>query len=444
MRARPWRVGTSVALGGLLALSLVQCAPDRDNEPPAPSVPRLANPESWSARYVAGSRPIVDSSSRRWEPDEAVARGGDLQSTSQEITGTSSPELYRQQRSGLDGYSIPVPASGTYEVDLLMTETKESSVGSRVFDISAEGRPMVSDVDIFARSGLTSAHHEVLVVAVQDGALDLSFRASHGAAHISAVSVAFVSLGTGTDRPIFTDDFDGPAGSSPDPGVWNHETGGDGWGNSELQTYTRSTANSAVDGSGRLVITARRESRTGADGIQRGYTSARLTTKGNVAFRYGAISARLQVPAGKGLLPAFWTLGSDIDRVRWPASGEIDVAEVKGDTPDEVHGTLHGPVSGSHDDYQRGASRIAGGSLADAFHTYSATWLPNTVSLFLDGQRYAVLSRADLAVGEGWPFDKPHYLLLNLAVGGDSPGSPDQNTPFPARLLADQVRVTQW
>src|ERR1700712_3821099 len=101
MRARPWRVGTPVALGGLLALSLVQCAPDRDTKPPAPSVPRLANPESWSARYVAGSQPIVDSSSRRWEPDEAVARGGDLHSTSQEIAGTSSPELYRQQRSGL-------------------------------------------------------------------------------------------------------------------------------------------------------------------------------------------------------------------------------------------------------------------------------------------------------------------------------------------------------
>src|SRR4051812_29947809 len=163
MRARPWRVGTPVALGGVLALSLVQCAPNPDIKPPAPSVPRLADADNWSARYVAGAGPIVDSSSRRWESDEAVARGGDLHSTSGKIAGTSSPELYRQQRSGLDGYSIPVPASGTYEVDLLMTETKESSVGSRVFDISAEGRPMVSDVDIFARSGLTSAHHEVLV-----------------------------------------------------------------------------------------------------------------------------------------------------------------------------------------------------------------------------------------------------------------------------------------
>lgn len=234
------------------------------------------------------------------------------------------------------------------------------------------------------------------------------------------------------DDIVWQDEFDGPAGTAPDPSVWSHELGAGGWGNDELQTYTDSRDNAALDGRGNLVITARREPGGG-------YSSARLLTAGKVAVEHGRVEARIQVPAGQGIWPAFWMLGSDLPDVPWPGCGEIDVMEVIGHEPHVVHGTVHGPG------YAGAAGLTAshahpGGSLADAFHDYAVDWRPDRVTWSVDGTAYHRVTR-DGVGAERWPFDKPFFFLLNVAVGGGWPGDPDDSTVFPQEMRVDHVRV---
>ena len=245
-----------------------------------------------------------------------------------------------------------------------------------------------------------------------------------------------------TGALVWADDFDGPAGSAPDPSKWGHETGGGGFGNDELEYYTDSTSNAALDGDGNLVITARRES---SDGYRCWYgscqyTSARLNTAGKFTQQYGRIEARIKLPRGQGIWPAFWALGSNIGRVGWPASGEMDIMETIGTTTNVNHGNLHGPgysASGSlGEDY-----RLPGGqSFADGFHAFGVDWAPDLVTFLVDGKAYVSLTPADTGGGR-WAFNHPFYLLLNVAVGGTWPGSPDDGTAFPQQMVIDYVHV---
>jgi len=241
---------------------------------------------------------------------------------------------------------------------------------------------------------------------------------------------------------VWSDGFGGPAGNPPDPTKWNFDVGGNGWGNEELQYYTARPGNARLDGNGNLVITARAERYRGADGVERDYTSARLQTLEKVEFTYGRLEARIQVPAGQGLAPAFWTLGDEAyegDEGRWPQCGEIDAMEVIGSEPNVLNGTLHGPWPSA----PRGIGdelRLPTPLTAD-FHTYGVEWEPESVSFLLDGSVYATVSRQDLGPEDPWPFQHPNFLLLNLAVGGEWPGSPDASTQFPARMLVDWVRI---
>lgn len=238
---------------------------------------------------------------------------------------------------------------------------------------------------------------------------------------------------------LWHDEFDGPAGNAPDPTKWTPETGGGGWGNHELETYTDLPENAALDGAGHAVITARAEQYASYDGITRSFTSARLVTDLLFNFRYGLMQARIQVPAGRGLLPAFWALE------QWPPAGrdagEIDAMEVVGSAPARLHGTLHGgrgwPPGGA------GGTKLAPAPLSAGFHVYSAYWTPRTIRFLLDGKAYKTLTPADLRRGAAWPFRHPFYLLLDIAVGGDWPGSPDASTVFPASMTVDWVRVWQ-
>jgi beta-glucanase (GH16 family) len=240
---------------------------------------------------------------------------------------------------------------------------------------------------------------------------------------------------------IWADEFGGRAGMSPDRRKWSFDTGV-GWGNGkELQAYTRRAANASLDGHGHLAITARREQYTGPGGITSGYTSARLNTRGKFAFAYGRVAARIRVPAGAGLGPAFWALGRNIGSVGWPASGEIDVMEVTARQPAVVYGTLHGPGVGG-EDYPLRVNRRMPAPLANAFHVYGISWSPGRVVFTVDGRRYGVLTRRNWPHALPWAFDHPFFLLLNLAVGGDaSEGPPNASTPFPATMLVDWVRV---
>jgi len=193
---------------------------------------------------------------------------------------------------------------------------------------------------------------------------------------------------------------------------------------------------------GNLVITAIKENYTGADGVSRNYTSARLKTQGHFAQAYGRFEAHIKIPAGQGMWPAFWMLGSDIDNVGWPKCGEIDVMENVGKEPGIVHGSLHGPsAAGRTSDLTATFSLPPGQRLSDDFHLYAAEWEPGTVRFYLDSNLYATFTGAKWPEGGMWVFDHPFYIILNVAVGGDWPGPPDETTAFPQSMLVDYVRV---
>jgi beta-glucanase (GH16 family) len=239
--------------------------------------------------------------------------------------------------------------------------------------------------------------------------------------------------GAATERElVWSDEFDGPAGAPVDAARWSFELGGDGWGNAELQFYT--AENSALDGAGHLAITARREAR-GA----RAFTSARLTTRGKLEQTHGRIEARLRLPAGKGLWPAFWMLGSDLSQVGWPACGEIDIMEARGAQPWRVSSALHGPGYSAGNALIAAFERPDRAPLTDDFHTFAVDWSPGELRFSVDGQPYHTQRASRLS--QRWVFDHPFFLILNLSVGGNFGGPPDDTTPFPATLLADYVRV---
>ena len=235
-------------------------------------------------------------------------------------------------------------------------------------------------------------------------------------------------------RLTWSDEFEGAAGTRPDPDRWVAEIGGHGWGNEEHEYYTDSTDNASLDGDGHLVITARKES-LGVDcwyGECR-YTSARLITKGKFAQAYGRFEARIKLPRGQGIWPAFWLLGDDIDDVGWPRCGEIDIMEYLGHDELTVYGALHGP------EFDPSVNYVGEESFADDFHTFAVDWSPTQVHFLVDGHRYETTHKP--ADGQGWTFDHPFFVLLNVAVGGRWPGYPDETTKFPQQMVVDYVRV---
>ena len=242
---------------------------------------------------------------------------------------------------------------------------------------------------------------------------------------------------------VWNDDFDGPTGGSVDSRKWVAEVGGDGWGNQEREYYTTRRENLALDGSGHLVITARAEpaptSLTCWYGSCR-FTSARIKTKGLFSQAYGRFEARIRIPRGQGLWPAFWMLGDNIDAVGWPQSGEIDIMENIGREPNVVHGTMHGPgYSGAGG--IGGPYTLASGAFADDFHRYAVEWSPGLIAWYVDETKYFQVTPASIPSTAQWVFDHPFFLLLNVAVGGGWPNDPDATTTFPQQMVVDYVRV---
>jgi beta-glucanase (GH16 family) len=255
-----------------------------------------------------------------------------------------------------------------------------------------------------------------------------------GCAHRAAVRPTTAAP---TGKLVWADEFD--SGATPDSAKWVMETGGGGWGNNELQSYTGRPENVSIRG-GMLVIRAVAEPYTGTDGIARNYTSARLKTAGKFAQKYGRFEARIKIPHGQGIWPAFWMLGENIATAKWPHCGEIDIMENIGREPAVVHGTLHGP--GYSGDKAIGAAySLPTGRFADDFHVYAVEWEENQIRWYVDGKLYQARTPQDLPKDARWAFDQPFFLLLNLAVGGNWPGSPDASTSFPQEMLVDYVRV---
>ncbi|TRX54906.1 glycoside hydrolase family 16 protein [Fulvivirga sp. M361] len=234
------------------------------------------------------------------------------------------------------------------------------------------------------------------------------------------------------DELVLQDEFD--MDGVPDTAVWGYDIGRgvNGWGNNELQYYTDRTENVKVE-NGFLLITAQQESFKGAS-----YTSARLLTKGLFDQTYGRFETRIRLPWGQGIWPAFWMLGADIDTNPWPGAGEIDIMEFRGQEPTTVLGSVHGPG------YSGGESITKSYTLENdrfdtGFHVFGIEWGTEYVNFYVDDVLYNQITPADVT-GE-WVFDKPFFILVNLAVGGTFVGSPNGETVFPQTMLVDYVRV---
>ncbi len=240
---------------------------------------------------------------------------------------------------------------------------------------------------------------------------------------------------------VWSDEFNGPAGTAPDNSKWLHDTGGSGWGNGELQYYTSSTRNAAMDGHGNMAITARRENPNNYTchyGTCQ-YTSARLLTAGKFSRNQGRFEARLKLPKGQGMWPAFWMLGDNVFTDGWPNSGELDVMENVGKEPGTIWGSIHGPGYSGANSVNASYTLPNGKALGDAFHTFTVDWGPESITWYIDGIPYSHKTKS--GVSGPWVFDHNFFLLLNLAVGGNWPGAPAPGTALPQSLLVDYVRV---
>ncbi len=233
---------------------------------------------------------------------------------------------------------------------------------------------------------------------------------------------------------VFVDNFD--VDGAPNSAIWTYETGTgqNGWGNNELQYYTDRPENIVVE-DGMLKITAIQEQFEGS-----GYTSARITTKGLYSKKYGRFEARIKLPWGQGIWPAFWLLGDNIDTVGWPQCGEIDIMEFRGDEPTIVHGSLHGPGYSGGNPITK-SYELQNDRFDTDFHIFGIEWGEGYINFYVDDVLYNQITPADVT-GE-WVYDHEFFIIMNLAVGGSFAGSPNANTVFPQTMLVDYVRVYQ-
>lgn len=261
------------------------------------------------------------------------------------------------------------------------------------------------------------------------------------ASALSAVGLTqFTACGLEPARPAvtyaFADDFDGPAGSAPDPSKWRYDLGGGGWGSNELQVYTSSRANSFLDGKGHLVIRATKSVQTSGGRTATTYHSARLNTLGKFSKYHGTFEARIKLDAQPGLWPAWWGVGANFPKVGWPACGEVDMLENYGGSS-TVQTSVHTPDDARTDVLTKDAA-IA---VDDGWHTWRMWWNPRTggFTFYKDGVKYLTVEPGQMA---NWVFSSgvPMSMVLNLAVGG-TVGTPPASVQFPVDLLVDYVRV---
>jgi beta-glucanase (GH16 family) len=241
---------------------------------------------------------------------------------------------------------------------------------------------------------------------------------------------------------IWSDEFEGKDGSGIDSSKWTNDVGGSGWGNHELQYYTDRLTN-VSQAQGMLVIKALQEHYTGSDKVSREYTSARVTTRKSLNVTYGRFESRIKVPYGQGIWPAFWLLGQNIENVGWPSCGEIDIMELIGKEPANVYATIHGPGYSGTKGISVSFSLKNNERFTDGFHVFALEWEPEVLRFYCDGTLYQTLTPSNLPRGTKWVYDRPYFVLLNLAVGGVWPGNPDTTTTFPQFMYIDYVRVFQ-
>lgn len=232
---------------------------------------------------------------------------------------------------------------------------------------------------------------------------------------------------------VWSDEFDRPG--LPDPAKWGYEVGF--VRNHEKQYYTFQRPENARVENGMLVIECRKEHYQPKNHAPVEYTSASLTTEGKASWQYGRMEMRAKIPEGKGVWPAFWTLGTDIKQVGWPACGEIDIMEFVGKEPNQIHGTVHFRLEGQH---RSSGHAITTEKPFDGFHIYAVEWTPEKIDFYFDDQKYHSFEVAKANQGEANPFRRPQYIILNFALGGDW-GGPVDDAILPQKYLIDYVRV---
>jgi beta-glucanase (GH16 family) len=246
---------------------------------------------------------------------------------------------------------------------------------------------------------------------------------------------------------VWSDEFGGAAGSRVDAAKWGHDlgdgcaSGNCGWGNNEKEYYTDAAENVSLDGDGHLRIVARQAPAglTCYYGACR-YTSGKITTRGKMSAAPGRVEARIKLPVGQGLWPAFWMLGSGFPAVPWPTCGELDIMEFKGSIPGSVSSAVHGPGYSGNTPFARVLS-LPGVSFPSDFHTFAVEWDAETVRFSVDDTPHYTVGRADLLQRGASILGQPYFVILNLAVGGQFDGDPQSDAIFPATMLVDWVRV---
>lgn len=276
---------------------------------------------------------------------------------------------------------------------------------------------------------------------------------------LAGLSAAFICLFLGANLSqatppagyslVWSDEFNGPIGSAPNSANWGYDIGDSGWGNNELEYYTNSTNNSqivsdpgATDGSSLAIIAIDTTPGSSSYSTVGRYTSARLNTSGLQSFQYGWMEARIQLPTGQGFWPAYWMLGSNFNTVGWPTCGEIDIMESVGDGgwAGQNQGSLHAPGYNGTALYDLPAGQY----FYNSYHTFSVLWQQDQVQFYVDNNLYETDTASNATSSGGtWEFNHPFFFLLNLAVGGSYPGSPNATTSFPQTMLVDYVRVYQ-
>jgi beta-glucanase (GH16 family) len=289
--------------------------------------------------------------------------------------------------------------------------------------------------------------HQCIVSQPGGQALALAIRSGHTVFACLLLCLAGGLLGSParTSPPTgytlaWSDEFDGAVGSKPNAANWNYDLGGGGWGNNEMETYV-SDAQHAQIISDPLALDSKALQIQATKDAQGHIYSARLLTQGKITAQYGYVEGRIQMCYGQGMWPAFWMLGTDYPTAGWPTCGEMDIMENIGSEPSTVHGTIHGPgYSGSNG---IGASYTLSNSqqFKDDYHTFAVRWRPDAISWDVDGTTYETRTTADIPSGTTWAFNKPFFIVLNLAVGGYWPGYPDATTVYPQNLRVDYIRV---
>lgn len=372
----------------------------------------------WSRRWMSSTAPIVDERGDTWEPDTVIARGGTLRNAPSGVS----------QRVGVQCYIVPIPVRGTWTVTFGVGSPSDG--GATTLALNATGASGV----VHQTADVSNMRRVSMTLPATEGRMRVDLEAAVGYTAITSVTLTLARKGTQPLKTVFADGF---PGARLDNSKWRPETGDHGWGNRELQDYT-STASNILVNANTLAIIARRER---VPGRPDSFTSARLDSRFSGA--YGHIEARIKTPGGAGLLPAFWMLGADSSLRPWPNCGEIDIMESLGQRePSTVHASLHGPDRRGKP-WQLTTSLVTDHRLADDFHTYTLDWWPHSLQVSFDGKAYASFAPEDLPPDQTWPFDKPYYLLLDLAVGGDWPGTPGTAVQFPQTMQVDFVKWWQ-